>query len=193
MLSETENLNDLLLEKEVIKQILNKGIEIDILCRSWRRFFIKRTDRFGRKIRTIKIFAPVLNTMDEAADVKLDIAVDLEGFNTSPVRTKNTLIKDNAMLMARVIAIYYLNSAWKIRIFGNFMTNYLANRIDNRLMSDAFLGLEVLEDAKSFINSTVSAAGTRRTTQPKAEEIEAKPAKTRVRQSETIPPTELGE
>ena len=97
------------------------------------------------------------------------------------------------MLMARVIAIYYLNSAWKIRIFGNFMTNYLANRIDNRLMSDAFLGLEVLEDAKSFINSTVPAAGTRRTTQPKAEEIEAKPAKTRVRQSETIPLTELGE
>ena len=172
MTEEKENLADLLEEQKFVKQILENGITIDIISRSPRAWFLSRRDPMGRKVRKIKITAPMLNTMDHAAESKLQIKINLANLEENPVRVKNQIIKDNAFLMCKVIAIYYLNRGWKIKMFANILGRYIADRIDGGMMSDAYQGLEVLEDAGTFISSTVSASGTPRTTKPKAEKIE---------------------
>jgi len=193
-----ELLEKLILEQQVARRnLLNKGLSFDVPVLSILKYLpggkrkseLIKTENgeeyvHGKKIRTFTIYKPYLRTMDVMAEMKLKLKINLVELigSTNPIRYRNTVIKENNYLMCQIIAAAVLNRTWKIKLFLNLLARYLQARIHSDNLESICAIIEEMEDAGNFINSTVSMAGTDRTSAPKPEKIEENPPKPEVKQ-----------
>lgn len=172
----TELLEKLELEKRVARRsLLNEGLPFGVPKKSILKYLpFGEKNEAGKKIRKFTIHKPYLSTMDRMAEVKLQIKINLTELtgSTNPIRYKNEVVKKNNRLMCKIIAIAFLNSTWKWKWFGGFLTTYFNDRIHVENLDYICNIIEEMEDAGNFINSIVLMAGSDRTTMPKTDKIE---------------------
>jgi len=172
--------------KIIVEQILNKGITFNIDRKSffdipnlilYRKFLkaVKGKNKRGVKSWQIKISSPYLSTMDQLSAIKLELQLNMQNVDENPIAHKNIVVKDNAKLMAQIVAISILNNNEMIEKYGELFSDFIYQRIDSKILSDIIGAINILEDAANFISSTELMSGSIRTTQPKTEEIEKNP------------------
>lgn len=182
------------IERKIIKeQILNHGITFNIDRKSFFDFpnfklikflkSVKGKSKRGCKLWQIKITSPYLSTMDQLAAVKLELQVNMQALDENPIAHKNTIVKDNAYLMAKIVALSILNNNNLIEKYGEIFSDFIYKRIDSEILANIVGAINILEDAANFISSTELMSGSIRTTQPKTEEIEKNPLIKVVKQS----------
>ncbi len=115
---------------------------------------------------------PYLETLDYLAKVCLKMEFDEEKIHSNPTVELNRLKGRNLKLLAQWVAIFYLERAWRIRLFGWFYTRLFLKKIKPTKMLEIASELRILENDPAFINSTRLIAQMPRTSEPKAELVE---------------------
>lgn len=170
-------------QEQARKQMLNYGLSFDVPKLSLLRFLPGGyRDKLGIKSRKLTIYKPYLYTMDVASELKLQIEINLSNLEKNPIKFSNKVIKDNAKLMARIMAVYLLNRSWKIKYFSGIVARYLMTHIDAEKLNTICQLVFEMENAANFIDSTVLMSGADRTLKPKAEPIEKNPTEPKVKQ-----------
>jgi hypothetical protein len=157
-------------EQMALAQILDKGLAFNV-PRLNTGFLFKG----DKKNRVFIIHKPYLSTMDLLADIYLQMRLNVDDAHSYDKEQRQShTVKNNSLLAAKAIATIYLNRGWKIKLFGKLLTKYLHRRLDSGKLSEIADIMDVMQDYGNFTYSIRLMAGTARTSEPKADQIEEK-------------------
>lgn len=142
-------------EQDEQRVLLNQGIEFEI---DGKKYLLKQ---------------PYLLTLDYAATEMIKLKFDKEALesesNLSIFEEQKRMVKPNARVLARIVAILYLKKRWKIRLFAG----YYARKFENGLTPSDMMKLTSIIikicNFPDFTNSIVLLA-VNRTTAPQTME-----------------------
>ena len=92
-------------ERQALNTLLSRGLYFEI---PGRLFFKRHTWK-------VTIRQQLLGSLDYLTDLYLQIDIDEDKIKANPEKEARRLAGQHAKLMARVVAIAFLNSKWKIR------------------------------------------------------------------------------
>lgn len=147
------------IERQALNTLLSRGLYFEI---PGRLFFKRHTWR-------IIIRQQLLGSLDYLTDLYLQIDINEDKIKADPEKEARRLAGQYARLMARVVAIAFLNSKWKIRLFSRYMTNWFLWKLTPQRLFDLTLAIKTLSNTADFVGSIRSIALVR-TTAPREPE-----------------------
>jgi hypothetical protein len=146
--------NKLLIESQAADTLLEKGLKFKV---GMLRFTIKQS-YLGTLIQISKY----------VTQIKLN---DLQISGSGNVSTAYANVPENAVLLARIIAIAVLNGKLKIKLFSGLLSRFLIWRLNPERLLSLISVVIVLNNAGAFMNS-IRLIHTLRMTAPKENLIE---------------------
>lgn len=147
------------LQEKELDTLLEQGVTFTLPKRSILR-------RFGPPERTFLLRQPYLRTMDRLSLEWLKIDVSLENLKSDWVAEGKQLAAKHALRMARIIAVAYLNSEWKIKLFGWLIAYYFSCRITPQKLLSLTILINETSNLVDFIGSTRLMSANQPTTTP---------------------------
>ena len=150
-----EEIDRIKAEREEHIVLLDKGIEF----------------RAGKKKYLLK--QPYLSTMDHMASELIRLSVNQDRLDSdNPMEIfeeQKRMLKPNALVLARIIAVMYLSKDWKIRMFTWYYARKFANSITPSDMIKLTSIILKITNFPDFSNS-IALLAVNRTTMPQAME-----------------------
>lgn len=159
-----EETTKLQIEQSAIDALLQRGLTFEVE----RKSILKSI--FRKKTRVFKMQQLYLGTLIILADkyLKLNIDEDQDDNATNPARLAP---RQNAQLLAEILAIAVLNSKWKIKLFSGILSKYFLWRVTPQQLLSLTLVIHNLSNTQDFLYSIRLSKGSR-ITKPKADLIE---------------------
>jgi hypothetical protein len=147
------------LEESELDTLIEQGVTFTIPKRSLLRYL-------GKPERTFLLRQPYLRTLDRLSKEWIKIDVSLDKLREDFVAEGKQMALQHAIRYSRIIAISYLNSEWKIRLFGWLVAYYFSCRITPQKLLSLTLLINETSNLVDFINSTRLMSANRATTTP---------------------------
>lgn len=141
------------IERQALNTLLSRGVYFELPGRLF----------FKRRIWRITIRQLLLGTLDYLTELYLQIDINEERIKENPEREARRLTGQYARLMARVVAIAFLNSKWKIRFFSGYLAKWFLWKLTPQRLFDLTLAIKTLSNTADFVGSIRSIALVRTT------------------------------
>lgn len=145
-------------EKE-LDTLIEEGVTFTLPKRSILR-------HWGKPDRTFLLRQPYLRTLDRLSREWIKIDVSLDRIREDFIAEGKQMAYSNALRYSRIIAIAYLNSEWKIWLFGWIVAYYFSCRINPQKLLSLTLLINETSNLVDFIGSTRLMSANRATTTP---------------------------